>query len=239
MWAAAVIPLALILALAAAVTRSEGPPVKGDAAERRRRFRCALEVAKLPDPWIRFFEQWVARETGFTFNPRAWNRSASERRYSARNARRPQNVARLAELGYSPDEWSFGSKGLGQFLGPVAILSGTGFRFPKPYIQKHGPDIAFRPGATVAILLDFSRGLMARKEFSGTWESLSAGPGLPASMDNPDRTERTGEAAERRAARLGWSRGWIHDAPPPLPRYSARQLQDIAEAADIAWETCE
>lgn len=177
------------------------------------------------------------RESGF--RPRAWNKSAAEKHYALQVAKR--NEDRLDALGYSPYQWGFGSKGLFQILGPIAVLRSTGPRFPTAFIEEMGgPDLEFRPGVAIATAFDLARGLTHWDNFLGTWGSLNAGWGLPARMHDPKRIEKKGKQAEARAEKLGWAPGWIHEPISPIPAWATPdELAEFARAAQWAYDNCE
>lgn len=218
---------------------SRGRPVP--KSELRQRFRQAVEVAKLGDEWLRFLECTARRESNF--RPGAWNKTPRERARSRQLAEKRRD--KLAAIGYSVDDWSFGSRGLFQFLGAVACLDngpdGSGdpdpaYRFSPEFIESvGGPRMAYDSGVSVAIALDFARGLMRRGAFQGSWASLDAGWGLPKKIGDPVRIAKKVRSMTARGEQLGWDPGWAMDPVTPLPAFTQHELEAIAKAASFAY----
>ncbi len=198
---------------------------------KRQAFRRAVLSTGVGEDWLRFLEQVAKRESNF--NPRAMNTSTKEAAAAKRSVDR--NRERLEELAMPPDDWAFGSAGLFQFLGPVAALGSTGFRFPKGFINARGPRMAKDPGVAVATALSFARGLMRWGNYKDAWASLDQGWANPSKMGDAQTLAKRQEKIEDRAAQLGWARGWGMESPSPLPNLSPAELVALAEAATRAY----
>lgn len=223
-----------ILAVGIPVVAS-AKPKGGDvapASERQKRFRCAFAATGLGDDWLRFLEQTAQRESAF--NPRALNKTSGEVAASRTTAERNKDT--LAKYGFSVSEWSFGSKGLFQFLGPTVALSRGSLRFPASMTN---PDMGYDPGIALAAALDYARGLMGWDNFAGTWASLNVGWGNPSKMGDAASLASSAKKLEDRAAKLGWKRGWAKEKVPTIRDQSQSEMKALAATARSFYEGCD
>lgn len=226
----------LVLALSQSTTEQgeKQSAKKEKRSERRRKFLCALEVAKLGDNWARFFDQSVYRETIRSYNPYSHNKTPAEVAASLQAVNR--NRDRLATLKWAPNAWAYGSKGLFQFLGPVICIEGGGWRFPKQHLD---PDMAYRPGVAIAGAIDFANDLMNKATFTGTWASLNVGWGNPSNMNDAAKLAKATVGMDRRSAALGYQTGWGNEVIEFAPgERTADELWELAQAIDAAYERC-
>lgn len=216
----------------------DGGSVPASRSERQNALRAGIQAAGIVrEGWLRFLETTSDRETGHTFNPRAFNDSGKEAAAAKASA---QKTGVVGGVDFNDGRWGFGSKGLFQHLGPVVAVEssdtdrdGSRLRFPRSMVH---PDMAFDPGVSIAAAFDFARGLMGWSQFRGTWASLAVGWGNPSRMDDAAAIAESGKALEDRAAKLGWPRGWVNEQVDALPNRTAQENATLAEAANFAYK---
>lgn len=224
-------PILFGSAIAYARRRRLVVPAIDPSDDRRLAFRRAVVASGIGDDWLRFFEQTAYRES--RFKPHLVNRTASEAAAAATSVKR--NRKNLKRLSSDPDAWAFGSAGLFQLLGPVAILKGGRFRFPIAFINERGPLMAKDPGVAVAAAHSFAKGLTGWKNYANSFASLNIGWGNPSKMGNKTAIKNSAKKLEDRAAKLGWARGWAMDKPSRLPLLNQQEMVTLAKAAAFAY----
>lgn len=206
----------------------EGKALPETTEKKRMRLRAGLEAAGLSPDFVRFFEIQAKHESDF--RPRALNKTTAEVAASKRLGERNGTVG---GIDFDSPQWTFGSKGLFQFLGAnIAIRKGK-LRFSK---ERTEPDMAYDPGISIVTAIDYAQGLTGWKQFTGTWASLDQGWGWPGKMDDPEKLAKAAKHLDRFSVKLGYPTGWAHEKVPTMTKRSRVALLALARKAKTAYQ---